>query len=395
MVIQCRESWWSIRTVRFLLSGTMLILSLGGCSSLPSSGPTADDITAAQSDTAANGFRVEDITANTITTQMGELSPAQANLSGLKASGNVDAVGPGDVLQITVFEIGTSLFSGMSGGGLTNPSSSGLMPPSVAGENLPPVQVDRDGAVTLPYIGRLYVKGRTPAEIQSLIAKGLKGKSQNPQVLVSVRERVWSTITVMGEAKKPGALPLLGPHERVLDAIAESEGANQPSQDIIVRLTRGETSASVRLSSLTAGSIDNIVLLPQDRIELLYRPLSFTVFGAAGKVSQVPFQSSTVSLAEAVARVGGPVDQQADPSAIFVFRYNKTTVDGAPEPGAVPIAYRLDLSKPESYFLAQRFPMCPRDVIYIANARSNQPTKLIQVLNLFFSPAYTAKVLAQ
>lgn len=62
----------------------MLILSLGGCSSLPSSGPTADDITAAQSDTAANGFRVEDITANTITTQMGELSPAQANLSGLK-----------------------------------------------------------------------------------------------------------------------------------------------------------------------------------------------------------------------------------------------------------------------------------------------------------------------
>jgi polysaccharide export outer membrane protein len=64
-------------------------------------------------------------------------------------------------------------------------------------------------------------------------------------------------------------------------------------------------------------------------------------------------------------------------------------------PGARPVAYRLDLTRPESYFLAQRFEIHPHDVLYIANARADQVSKLFQILNLFFSPAYTAKVVAQ
>ena len=53
------------------------------------------------------------------------------------------------------------------------------------------------------------------------------------------------------------------------------------------------------------------------------------------------------------------------------------------------------MRRPESYFLAQRFEMRPRDVIYVANAGANIPTRAIQVLSLFFSPVYTAKVLSQ
>ncbi len=69
------------------------------------------------------------------------------------------------------------------------------------------MQVDQSGGIELPYVGRLIVAGKTPAQIQSMIAVGLKGKSQNPQVLVSVHDRVWSTVSVIGEAKKPGYVP--------------------------------------------------------------------------------------------------------------------------------------------------------------------------------------------
>jgi len=373
----------------------LLSAGLGGCSVLPSSGPTAAEIDSAQSDDAASGFRVENITAKTVAAHAGGDSASNTViLPATNASQNVDAIGPGDILQITVFEVGTSLFNAMAAGSMSASGGSSLAP-TAAGANLPLVQVDRDGALTLPYVGKLNVAGKTPSEIQSLIAAGLRGKSQNPQVLVSVRERAWSVVTVMGEAKKPGQYPLVGPQQHLLDAIAAAGGTNELSQDVVARITRGNASGSVRLASISAGSPDNVLLLPQDRIELLYRPLSFSVFGAAGKVSEVPFQGPTVSLAQAVARIGGPLDQQADPSAVFVFRYDQAALDGTPEQGAKPVAYRLDMTNPESYFLAQRFEMHPRDVIYIANARSNQPTKLIQILGLFFSPAYSAKVLSQ
>jgi polysaccharide export outer membrane protein len=102
-----------------------------------------------------------------------------------------------------------------------------------------------------------------------------------------------------------------------------------------------------------------------------------------------------VSLAEALARAGGPNDQLADASAVFVFRYEPSAFDGAPLPGARPVAYRLNLLKAQSYLLAQRFEMKGRDVVYIANARTNQPAKLLGILNLVFQPIYTGKVLAQ
>ena len=57
-----------------------------------------------------------------------------------------------------------------------------------------------------------------------------------------------------------------------------------------------------------------------------------------------------------------------------------------------PVVYRLNLDKPSSYFLAQRFAMRDKDVIYIANAKINQTRKLVELFNLLFTPVYTVKV---
>jgi polysaccharide export outer membrane protein len=39
-----------------------------------------------------------------------------------------------------------------------------------------------------------------------------------------------------------------------------------------------------------------------------------------------------------------------------------------------------------SYFVAQRFAMRDKDVLYVGNARANQPSKLIQLVSQLFSP---------
>ncbi len=369
---------------------------LGGCSTLPSSGPTSAEIASQHEAGGPNGFQIVDIDAMDGPAEpLRQVGPTP---SSLKAAGEIDRVGPGDVLQITVFEVGASLFASANANlsnvqSQTSPSAS--TPPGVIGMNFPPVTVEQDGSISLPYAGRLDVTGLRLHEVQDLIAERLKRNSQAPQVIVSLREAVSATVVVMGEVKRPGRIPLSMAQDRLLDAVAAGEGLNYPAQDVVARVTRQGRSAAIRLTDLTANAPDNIALLPQDRIELVYQPRTFTLFGAATKVSELPLVGPRVSLAEAIALGGGPLDQQADPRAVYVFRYSAADTDGAPAEGAHPIAYRLDLMQAQSYFRAQTFDIHPRDVIYIANARSIQPTKLLQVLNLFFSPIYTAKVVSQ
>jgi polysaccharide export outer membrane protein len=82
----------------------------------------------------------------------------------------------------------------------------------------------------------------------------------------------------------------------------------------------------------------------------------------------------------------------ADPTAVFIFRYDET-ID--PASGAKPVIYRLNMMEPASYFLAQRVAMQDKDVIYIANAAANQPTKLVGVINQLFSPFITARAISR
>ena len=170
-------------------------------------------------------------------------------------------------------------------------------------------------------------------------------------------------------------------------------------ENTVVRVRRGGQFAEAYLAAIESGGAGDIILLPGDRIDVTRRPRTFAVFGAANKVSQVPFPSASVSLAEAIAQAGGPDDNRANPTAVFVFRDNAPPPDVQGQSRAAiagsPIVYRLNLDKPSSYFLAQRFAMRDKDVIYIANAKINQTRKLVELFNLLFTPVYSIKVTTQ
>ena len=53
------------------------------------------------------------------------------------------------------------------------------------------------------------------------------------------------------------------------------------------------------------------------------------------------------------------------------------------------------MMRPASYFLAQQFAMRDKDVIYVANAASNRPAKLVAIINQLFSPVVTARALTR
>lgn len=358
---------------------------LTGCATLPSNGPTAGQVMRSEkSKTNTMGFRIVPINAPLVEQLNAQPHATSVGLAAMAIQGRNDTIGPGDVLQIVVFEVGASLF----GGAISTPNAD--FDPTAKNVTFPGVVVDREGEISLPYIGRLQVAGKTPAEVQDLVVGGLRGKSQNPQALVFVKTNVANRVFLQGDVSKPGPIELSLGDEHVTDAIAIGGGTKFPSDDMVVRLFRGGHVGEERLSELTEGGPDDVQLIAGDRVEVLHRPRSYTVFGATDKVSQVPFESDTVSLAEAVARIGGPNDSKADAKAVFLFRYAASDADGHLK----PIIYRLDMMQPASYFLSTRFVMQDKDVIFVANAAANQPSKLIGVLNQLFSPFVTARVLA-
>ena len=393
---------YSLRASRSVASGPRVRLCvamggaalLAGCTSLPASGPTASEVVrSTRDDRNTIGMRIMDINASVVAQAAASEADARAGITRLAVLARParnDVVGSGDQLDIAVFEVGASLF------GATRNSTDNF-DPSAQAQRFPTVTVDRDGAIHLPYAGTIQVAGRAPAEIATLIERRYAGKSQSPQVVVSIHGNLSDTVYVTGDVRRPGRIELSLRNERLLDTIGSAGGTVAQTQDMVVRFTRDGRQVEQRLDRVRAASPDDLVLVPGDRIELLRQPQTYVVLGAANRPAQVTFDQSNLTLAEAVARAGGPNDGAANPRAVFLFRYDSApagTGGSAPTDASAPEAtvqprptiYRLNLLETSSYFLAQRFPMRDKDVLYISNAGINRTAKFISIINQLFSP---------
>lgn len=349
---------------------------LGACASLPSSGPTGSQVLKSANLEAQTGLELVEIdTAASLPVQTPSVAMPLPDL----APPPTDMVGPGDVLEISVYEAGVSLF-----GSSPSAVATSTFDPSARAHTLPPSRVDDNGYIVVPYAGRLHVAGRTIAEVQNQIRVALRGLSQNPQVVVTPRDVITNSIIVSGEVAKPGRLLLQTNRETFSDVIALAGGYRGKASELDLRVTRGQQSAQLRMSEVLENPALDGRAYPGDRVALINDPRTYSILGASGKVDEVPFVHANTSLAEAVASAGGVNPNLGDPAAVFVFRY-VTGADGS----ARPFVYHLNMMRTGSFFLAQRFAMKDKDILYIGNARANQPSKLVQLISQLFSPLLT------
>ncbi|HEX7852820.1 MAG TPA: polysaccharide biosynthesis/export family protein [Sphingobium sp.] len=309
----------------------------------------------------------------------GEPVPPPAILADV-GSPPTDLVGPGDVLDINIYEAGVTLFSSANSGVANQVAAA----PGVQVQKLPPSRVDDRGRISIPYAGTLLVAGHSVGEVEAMIRQSLRRLSQNPQVLVTMSQSITNSVIIGGEVAKPGRLVLQTNRETLSDVIALAGGARANAKDLLLRLHRGGQSVDVRINDLLDQPGLDVRAQPGDRLTLINDPRTFSVLGASGRVEQIPFVRSSVSLAEAVATAGGVNPGLGDPAAIFLFRY-RTNEQGEEE----PIVYHLNMMKTGAFFLAQRFTMQDKDVLYFGNAAANQPSKLVQLISQLFSPILT------
>lgn len=118
------------------------------------------------------------------------------------------------------------------------------------------VRVSSKNLITFPLVGEVDVEGLTVSELENKLYTLLeKDYLVNPQVSVVIEE--YSTVTVIGEVKKPGAYPIKG-KLTVVEAISLAEGFTKiasPNRAKIVRTNDDGTKKEipVRLNDIING----------------------------------------------------------------------------------------------------------------------------------------------
>jgi polysaccharide export outer membrane protein len=366
------------------LLGLAAFALLPACAFLPTSGPSKGEVQAVVN----TGIQVVDIDDAVARHLLEGRARKLFSEQFRPAAGLAEIIRSGDVLEVSIWEAPPAL--------LFSPGAA-LGTVAAGGSNsvtLPPQMVSGEGVIYVPFAGKIAATGKTIPDIEADITQRLKGKANQPQVLVRIVTNNTAYVTVVGEVAQSVRMPLTPRGEHLLDALAAAGGTKQPVEKIMIQLTRGPNVYSLPLDTVIRDPRQNIALEPGDVVTALYQPLSFTALGATGKSDEVNFEARGISLAQALARAGGLLDNRSNAEGVFIFRFESKDalkwsdkVTTTPD-GKVPVVYRLDLRDPRSFFVAQNFPIDNKDVLYIANAPAAQLQKFI---NLLISTIYPIK----
>jgi polysaccharide export outer membrane protein len=376
--------------MRIVAPALALALLASGCSSVPTEGPSASDIVSERS-APVQRFELVDL----------DMTVAQV-LAGRRADKTIASFGdyrPSSQLRIGVGDqVTVTIWEAAAGGLFSAPLVTDKFSTGSKSATIPPQIVDRDGMITVPYAGQVHVAGHTPKEVQAAVEQALEGKAIQPQVLVDVTRSPTNTASVLGEVVQGARVPLSVKGDRILDVIAEAGGVKAPVSETFVELTRGKRTARVALSRVVADHREDIYVQPGDVITVVRDPQTFIAYGATGRNAEIPFDAEGINLNQAIAKAAGLLDYRADPEGVFLFRFEPESVARVLRPNSplvqpgklTPFVYRLNLRDPNSLFVAQRFPIFNKDVIYVSNAPLSDVQKVMEIFNLAVTPAASA-----
>ena len=366
----------------------MIVALLAGCSTLPRDGPSGMGVVqGASTPEQAGDYAL--VNLDFALSERLKTAPKRSfsTLALASSEAPTDVIGVGDTLAISIFEPAGGLFGGRGPGSV-----------EAGNQTLPPLIVDRNGAVPIPFAGSVQVQGLTPAQASAAVRRALVGKVGNPQVIVTMAGNTSNAVTVLGEVRTPGRQPLSANHDRILDVIAAAGGSSRSIYDVNVRIQRGGQTFAAPMSIVTTEFNENVRLQRGDQVNLVYQPRRFSSFGAFNAVARTDLPPGPLTLTEALSGVGGLDSNLADAKSVLVFRFERPEVaqalgiQQASTPRGVPVVYRLNLNEGSGFFIASNFQIEPDDIIYAPRAGAAEARKFFEFVQSVTRVIYDVSV---
>jgi protein involved in polysaccharide export with SLBB domain len=132
--------------------------------------------------------------------------------------------------------------------------------------------VDADGAINLPYIGKIHAEGMTPAQLSRSIEENYRSNKiyTNPNVTIFMQPSA-RFVNVGGSVRSPSRVPFTE-DMTLLTAINASGGFNDFADQRHVRLLRGSEVTVYDVRRFRKDPSQDVKLRPGDKIEV---PQSF------------------------------------------------------------------------------------------------------------------------
>lgn len=373
----------------------VFLLALSSCTSLSQSGPDGHDVASKASLTVAARDKKVGIDYALVDLNRGSIGYLQSSSpASLRDTFGVGRSGPasvplgyGDVVQVSIFEA--------QSGGLFIPSDAGSRPGNYV--TLPNQTIDRDGTISVPFAGPIIAAGRRKEDVENAIVDRLKSRAIEPQVVVTTVTSRSSQFSVVGDVKTPAKFELTAAGERVLDAISQAGGLSEAGMETDITVQRRGRNATVAYRTLLANPAENIYLAASDTVIADHKRRTYTIFGASGENGRFDFADSNLTLSDALGKAGGLLDSRANPSQVYVYRpvarqqLQGMGIDVSHFVGdMIPVVFRANLRDPAGMFVAQKFAMQDKDVIFVSNSDSVDAVKFLSILNLAASTASQA-----
>lgn len=131
-------------------------------------------------------------------------------------------------------------------------------------------QLSADGTITMPLIGAVRIEGLTTDQASAVITRKLAdGYLVKPEVSVSIEARIRRTVTVLGQAQRPGVFELPA-HRRLslVEAVGMAGGVTRIANAKKLTLKRGDSVRIVNLTDIAAGKGTDISLQDGDVITI-------------------------------------------------------------------------------------------------------------------------------
>jgi polysaccharide export outer membrane protein len=276
------------------------------------------------------------------------------DVKALFAEAPVYTIGPGDVVGVIVYDHPELLpNAGAVISQQTDPTGISVAPGFIVGAN---------GQISFPYIGRVQMQGLTEIEASDVIAKRIARYIKDPQVTVRIQSFRSRRAFVEGEVRTPGLQLFTDVPMTLSEALNRAGGITSSGDRSFITLTRGDKTTLIDLPKLQdlGGNASKIPLQNGDVVQVRNRDESKVfVMGEVAKPSALTMHNGRLTLNEALGEAGSASLGTANTGQIYVVRNNANNTKGSPS------VFHLNAKNPAALALAERFPLQPRDVVYI------------------------------